>query len=380
MTDTTAQVKQQQEIQPKLDFLGFTRGQFESLLLELGEKPYRAPQIMKWLHHRWLDDINEMTDISMTLRSKLMELGEVHEPEVVSEKLSIDGTRKWLVKARSGSLFETVFIPEGPRGTLCVSSQVGCALDCSFCSTGKQGFNSNLTAGEIVGQVRLAIKALAVEFPERQRVVTNVVLMGMGEPLLNLDNVLPAVEIMMDDLGYGISKRKVTISTAGVVPGIERLCEATDASLAISLHAPNDELRSQLVPINRKYPIEKLLEVCRRYATNLGEKRTITVEYTLIDKINDQPEHAEELVQLLDNFPCKINLIPFNPFKGSGYKRPSAVVVRAFQRRLVDAGFSTMVRTTRGEDIQAACGQLVGEVVDKTRRQEKYQRIAAGVI
>jgi 23S rRNA (adenine2503-C2)-methyltransferase len=377
-SSSPATVKPQQETLPKQDLLGLTKGQLESFLLELGEKPYRAPQIMKWLHHRWVDDIDDMTDISLSLRAKLNELGEIHEPEVVSERKSTDGTRKWLVKARSGSMVETVFIPEGPRGTLCVSSQVGCVLDCSFCSTGKQGFNSNLTAGEIVGQVRLARKALAFEYPERQRVVTNVVMMGMGEPLLNLDNVLPAVEIMMDDLGYGISKRKVTISTAGVVPGIEKLCETTDASLAISLHAPNDELRNQLVPINRKYPIEKLLEVCRRYANNLGEKRTITVEYTLINGINDLPEHAEQLVKLLDGFPCKINLIPFNPFDGSGYKRPSAVAVRAFQGKLVSAGFSTMVRTTRGQDIQAACGQLVGEVADKTRRQEKYQRIAAG--
>jgi 23S rRNA (adenine2503-C2)-methyltransferase len=374
------EVNESQQILPKLDLLGLTQGKLEALLIELGEKPYRAPQIMKWLHHRWVDDIDEMTDISMVLRSKLKELGEIHEPEVVSEKKSADGTRKWLIKARSGSLVETVFIPEGPRGTLCVSSQVGCILDCSFCSTGKQGFNSNLTAGEIVGQVRLARKALALEFPELERVVTNVVLMGMGEPLLNLENVLPAVELMMDDLGYGISKRKVTISTAGVVPGIEKLVETTDASLAISLHAPNDELRNQLVPINKKYPIAKLLEVCRRYANNLGDKRTITVEYTLIDRVNDQPEHAEQLVQLLDKFPCKINLIPFNPFEGSGYKRPSGVAVRAFQGRLVDAGFSTMVRTTRGQDIQAACGQLVGEVADKTRRQERYQRIATGAI
>ena len=364
----------------KLDLLGYTRDQFASLFLELGEKPYRTPQIMKWLHHRYVDDFSQMTDISKPLRTRLAEIAEIHEPEVTDEKKSEDGTRKWLMKSRSGSLFEMVFIPEGTRGTLCISSQVGCSLDCSFCATGKQGFNSNLTAGEIVGQLRFARKLLAADYPDRQRVVTNVVLMGMGEPLLNLDNVIPAVAIMMDDLGYGISKRKVTISTAGVVPGIRRLVETTDASLAISLHAPNDELRNELVPINRKYPIAELLAICKEYANNLGEKRTITVEYILIDKINDQPEHAVQLIGLLRDFPCKINLIPFNPFPGTSYRTPDKQAVRAFQDKLVDAGYATMVRTTRGQDIQAACGQLVGEVADRTRRQERYQRIAAGVV
>jgi 23S rRNA (adenine2503-C2)-methyltransferase len=255
---------------------------------------------------------------------------------------------------------------------------VGCALDCVFCSTGKQGFNSDLTAGEIVGQLRVAEKILAADYPDRQRVVTNVVLMGMGEPLLNLDNVIAAVSIMMDDLGYGISKRKVTISTAGVVPGIRKLCETTDVSLAISLHAPNDELRNELVPLNKKYPIAELLEVCNQYASNLGEKRTVTVEYLLIGQVNDQPEHAAQLIDLLRDFPCKINLIPFNPFPGAAFRTPGKMAVRAFQNRLVDAGYATMVRTTRGQDIQAACGQLVGEVADRTNRQQRYQRIVAG--
>jgi len=363
----------------KLDLLGYTRDQFESLLVELGEKPYRAAQIMKWLHHRYVDDFSQMTDISKSLRTRLAEIAEIHEPEVTTEKRSIDGTRKWLLKSRSGSSVEMVFIPEGRRGTLCVSSQVGCALDCTFCATGKQGFNSNLTAGEIVGQLRVAQRLLADDYPDRQRVVTNVVLMGMGEPLLNLDSVIPAVAVMMDDLGYGISKRKVTISTAGIVPGIQRLCETTDASLAISLHAANDELRNELVPINRKYPIAELLAICRQYANNLGEKRTVTIEYILIDKINDQIEHAVQLISLLRDFPCKINLIPFNPFPGTNYKTPKKQAVRTFQNKLVDAGYATMVRTTRGLDIQAACGQLVGEVADRTRRQERYRRIAAGV-
>ena len=363
---------------PKLDLLGYTRSELEALLEELGEKPYRAEQILKWLHHRFVSNFDEMTDISKALRAHFTEFAEIHEPEVLQEKHSNDGTHKWLLKARSGSAIEMVFIPEDGRGTLCVSSQVGCALDCSFCSTGKQGFNSNLTAGEIIGQVRVAVQMLADKYPDRNRVVTNVVLMGMGEPLLNMDAVLPAVELMMDDLGYGISKRKVTISTAGVVPGIRRLTEHTDASLAISLHAPNDAIRDHLVPINRKYPIAELLEACRQYAENLGEKRTVTIEYTLLKGINDQSEHAAELAILLKGFPCKINLIPFNPFPGSDYRRPSALAVRAFQDRLVDAGFSTMVRTTRGEDIDAACGQLVGNVEDKTRRQAHYQQIARG--
>ncbi|XOV90221.1 MAG: 23S rRNA (adenine(2503)-C(2))-methyltransferase RlmN [Pseudomonadota bacterium] len=366
--------------QPRLNFLGITRSRLEALLAELGEKPYRATQILKWIHHRHLDNFAEMSDISRSLRERLAEIGEIREPSILTERLSEDGTRKWLIRAESGSSVETVFIPEAGRGTLCVSSQVGCALDCSFCSTGKQGFNSNLTTAEIIGQVRIAIRALAKAYPERDRAVTNVVMMGMGEPLLNFDNVTAAVELMMDDLGYGISKRKVTISTAGVVPAIYRLAETTDASLAISLHAPNDALRDQLVPINRKYNIETLLAACRRYAENFGEKRTVTVEYTLLDGVNDQFHHAEELALLLADFPCKINLIPFNPFPGSQYKRPSMIAVRAFQDRLVRAGHSVTVRTTRGQDIQAACGQLVGEVEDRTKRQARYRRIAAEAI
>ena len=365
------------ETQPeKLDLLGLSQHQMHQALSGLGEKPYRTQQVMKWLHHRDASDIHEMTDISKKLRAHFEVAAEIHEPEVLSEKVSQDGTRKWLMRARSGSAIETVFIPEGARGTLCVSSQVGCVLDCKFCSTGKQGFNSNLTAGEIVGQLRVAERTLRDQFSDRNRAVTNVVLMGMGEPLLNADQVIPAVSIMMDDLGYGISKRKVTISTAGVVPGIRRLKETTDASLAISLHAPNDALRDQLVPINRKYPIAMLLDACRDYAENLGEKRTITIEYILLDGINDQAEHAVELSRLLAGFPCKINLIPFNPYPGTGYKRPSAKNVRFFQEYLVGQGFSTMVRTTRGADIDAACGQLAGQLEDRTRRSERYQRIA----
>ena len=362
----------------KQDLLGYTRPELESLLVELGEKPWRAVQVLKWLHHRFATDFEEMTDISKVLRSRFSELAEIHEPEVLLEQQSADGTRKWLIKSRSGGAVEMVFIPEENRGTLCVSSQVGCALDCSFCSTGKQGFNSDLTAGEIVGQLRIAVKSLAAAYPDRNRVVTNVVFMGMGEPLLNFDNVLAATQIMMDDLGYGISKRKVTISTAGVVPGIRKLADHTDASLAISLHAPNNELRNQLVPINRKYPIESLLSACQEYAGRLGRKRTITVEYTLIEGVNDQPAHAAELARVLKDLPCKINLIPFNSFPGSEYRRPAPFRVSAFQDRLIRAGYGAMVRTTRGDDIDAACGQLVGNVADRTNRQERYRKIAGG--
>lgn len=352
----------------------------ESLMDALGEKKFRAAQIMKWLHHQHITDFDEMTDVGKALRARLKEVAEIDEPEVISESVSDDGTRKWLIRAASGSAVETVFIPEDGRGTLCVSSQVGCVVDCSFCSTGKQGFDSNLTAAEIVGQLRMAIRRLASLYPERSRVVTNVVMMGMGEPLLNFDNVTRAVSLMMDDCGYGISKRRVTVSTSGIVPAIYKLAEVTDASLAVSLHAPNDALRNELVPINRKYPIAELLAACRRYAENFGEKRTVTVEYVLLAGVNDQPEHAQQLAELLADFPCKINLIPFNPFPASGYKRPSIISVRKFQDRLVHAGHAVTVRTTRGQDIQAACGQLAGDVHDRTRRQQKYQQIAVEVV
>jgi 23S rRNA (adenine2503-C2)-methyltransferase len=364
----------------KLNLLGASQAQLNALFAGLGEKPYRTTQVMKWIHHRYVDRIEDMSDISRSLRAVLATMAEIREPEILLEKVASDGTRKWLVKAASGSAVEMVFIPEEGRGTLCVSSQVGCALDCKFCSTGKQGFNSNLTSAEIIGQLRIAIRTLASVYPDRSRVVTNVVMMGMGEPLLNFDPVTTAVDVMMDDLGYGISKRKVTISTAGIVPAIYKLARTTDASLAVSLHAPNDALRDQLVPVNRKYNIAELLKACRTYAENFGQKRTVTIEYTLLDGVNDAPAHAAELADLLQDFPCKINLIPFNPYPDAGFRRPSMIAVRAFQDRLVKAGHSVTVRTTRGGEIQAACGQLVGQVADKTRRQAHYRKIAAEVL
>ncbi|SDU20510.1 23S rRNA m(2)A-2503 methyltransferase [Pseudomonas pohangensis] len=356
----------------KINLLGLTQTEMEAFFESLGEKRFRAGQIMKWIHHFGVDDFDAMSNLGKALREKLKATAEIRGPEIVSQDISTDGTRKWVVRVASGSCVETVYIPQGGRGTLCVSSQAGCALDCSFCSTGKQGFNSDLTSAEIIGQVWIANKSFGSVPAKVDRAITNVVMMGMGEPLLNFDNVVAAMNLMMDDLGYGISKRKVTLSTSGVAPMIDRLGEVTDVSLALSLHAPNDALRSQLVPINKKYPLSVVLEACRRYIAGLGEKRHLTVEYTLLKDVNDQPEHALEMIALLKDFPCKINLIPFNPFPFSGYERPSNNAIRRFQDLLYKAGHNVTVRTTRGEDIDAACGQLVGQVADRTRRSERY--------
>ncbi|MBA1247963.1 MULTISPECIES: 23S rRNA (adenine(2503)-C(2))-methyltransferase RlmN [Pseudomonas] len=356
----------------KTNLLGLTQPQMEQFFESIGEKRFRAGQVMKWIHHFGVDDFDAMSNLGKALREKLKACAEVRGPEVVSEDISADGTRKWVIRVASGSCVETVYIPQDKRGTLCVSSQAGCALDCSFCSTGKQGFNSNLTAAEVIGQVWVANKSFGTVPAKIDRAITNVVMMGMGEPLLNFDNVVAAMQIMMDDLGYGISKRKVTLSTSGVVPMIEELAKHVDVSLALSLHAPNDALRNELVPINRKYPLAMLLDACQRYIGQLGEKRVLTIEYTLLKDVNDQPEHAVQMIELLRNVPCKINLIPFNPFPHSGYERPSKNAVRRFQELLQQAGFNVTVRTTRGDDIDAACGQLVGKVMDRTRRSERY--------
>lgn len=361
-------------ITERVNLLGLTRVQLTAFFADIGEKPFRAQQVMKWIHHHGVLDFEQMTNLSKDLRTRLAAVAEVRAPEVVSCHDSVDGTRKWLVRSIEGGLIETVLIPEGGRATLCVSSQVGCSLDCSFCSTGKQGFERDLTAADIIGQVWLAIDSYGAFATGSDRVVTNVVMMGMGEPLLNFEPVVAAMDLMMDDLGYGISKRRVTLSTSGVVPALDHLAEVSSVSLAVSLHAPNDELRNQLVPINRKYPIAQLLESCRRYlAAQNDKKRVVTVEYTLIAGVNDQVEHAQELVVLLKTFPCKINLIPFNAFDGSSYQRPSGNAVSRFWQVLIDAGFIVTIRTTRGDDISAACGQLVGEVVDRTRRSERHK-------
>ena len=356
----------------KVNLLGLTQPQLESFFESIGEKRFRAGQVMKWIHHFGIDDFYAMSNLGKALKEKLKAAAEIRGPEIVSEDISRDGTRKWVIRVASGSCVETVYIPQNGRGTLCVSSQAGCALDCSFCSTGKQGFNSNLTAAEVIGQVWLANKSFGTVPAKIDRAITNVVMMGMGEPLLNFDNVIAAMKIMMDDLGYGISKRRVTLSTSGVVPMIDELAKHIDVSLALSLHAPNDELRNKLVPINKKYPLKMLLESCMGYMATLGGKRVLTIEYTLLKDVNDQPEHAAQMIELLRDVPCKINLIPFNPFPHSGYERPSNNAIRRFQDLLHHGGFNVTTRTTRGDDIDAACGQLVGQVNDRTRRSERY--------
>jgi len=356
----------------KVNLLGLSPEKMIAFFDEIGEKKFRATQVLKWIHQLGATNFDEMTNISKALRQKLAEVAEIREPEVLLEKTSKDGTRKWVIRTDSGSSVEAVLIPDGDRKTLCVSSQVGCSLDCSFCSTGKQGFNSNLTTAEIIGQLRIAIRSYGDYNTTSQRVVSNVVLMGMGEPLMNFDNVVDAITLMMEDNAYCLSKRRVTLSTAGVVPAIDKLRDVTDVSLAISLHAPNDDLRDILVPINRRYPIKELVAACNRYLDNLNDKRVITVEYTMINGVNDKPEHAKQLLKILRRMPSKLNLIPFNPFPNSGYERPSEERILAFKEIIVHGGIVTTVRRTRGDEIDAACGQLVGQVADKTRRSQKY--------
>ena len=368
-------------ISAKQNLLDLDREGLECFFADtLGEKRYRAHQVMKWIHHRHVTDFAEMTDLGKALRAKLEEHAEVRVPQVQLDKPSEDGTHKWLLGMDGKNAIETVYIPDKGRGTLCVSSQVGCALNCTFCSTATQGFNRNLSTAEIIGQVWVAARHLG-NVPHKQRKLTNVVMMGMGEPLMNFDNVVRAMSVMRDDLGYGLANKRVTVSTAGVVPMIDRLAVESDVSLAVSLHAPNDELRSQLVPLNRKYPIEALMDACVRYA--LRKKGTsVTFEYTLMKGVNDQPQQARELVRLLRAFDnavqmkdaAKVNLIPFNPFPGTRFERPDEAAIRAFQKLLNDAGMIAPVRRTRGDDIDAACGQLKGQVADRTRRQADFNK------
>jgi len=370
--ETTAAVEPQEG---KINLLGLSAEKLTRFFADIGEKPFRATQVLKWIHQMGVDDFDEMTNLSKGLREKLKVAAEIKAPEVVSYHDSADGTSKWLIRVSDGNCIETVFIPEKDRGTLCISSQIGCSLDCSFCATGKQGFNRDLTAAEIIGQLWIAAKAFDSLGAKANRVVSNVVMMGMGEPLLNFDNVVDAMGLMLNDNAYGLSKRRVTLSTSGVVPMLDQLADVSDVSLAISLHAPNDELRNELVPINKKYPIATLLASARRYLDKMPDvRRKITVEYTLIDKVNDRDEHARELAVLLSDIPCKINLIPFNPFDQSDYKRVTNTALNRFRDILHRAGHTVTVRTTRGDDIAAACGQLAGTVNDKTRRSERYER------
>ena len=356
----------------RANLLDFDRQGMRDFFAGLGEKPYRADQVMKWIYHRLESDFGAMTDLGKSLREKLPEVAVVAPPKALLDKASSDGTRKWLLGMDAGNAVETVYIPEPTRGTLCVSSQIGCGLNCRFCSTGTQGFNRNLAASEIIGQVWHAAKQLG-NVTHQQRRITNVVMMGMGEPLLNFDNVVKAMSLMRDDLGFGLASKRVTLSTAGVVPMIDKLGEVADVSLAVSLHAPNDELRTQLVPLNKRWGINELLDACARYAAR-KPRATITFEYTLMKGINDTQVLAKQLVKLMRRLPGKVNLIPFNPFPGTQYERSDETVIRDFQTILLNAGVQAMVRRTRGEDIDAACGQLKGRVADRTRRHAEFQR------
>src|SRR5687768_5831847 len=375
------------ETPAKTNLLGLTRAELEAFVANMGEKPFRARQLMKWLYKRHVADFEQMTDLAKSFRAKLSEIAEVVVPEITLTQVSTDGTRKWLLamntspgKSDQGikQAIEMVFIPEPGRGTLCISSQVGCAMDCTFCSTAQQGFNRNLNAAEIVGQVWLANKELGYQHGG-DRVVTNIVFMGMGEPLANYRNVVPATEILMDDLGFDISRRRVTVSTSGLVPQMLRLAEETNCALAVSLHAPNDALRDELVPINRRHKIAELLDACWVYV-NKQNARSITFEYMMLDGINDHPEHAHELVTLLKGRPAKLNLIPFNPFPGTRYKRSSAAAIERFRDILNANGVIATTRRTRGDDIDAACGQLVGRVHDRTTVRLGSKLISVAVV
>lgn len=375
----------------KTNLLGMTRSQLAAWFEQAGEKPFRASQVMKWIYQQGVTDFAQMSNLSGALRQKLEKIAEIRLPTIVKKQFSADGTRKWVLQVATadgrGGLIETVLIPAhdktGQRRTLCVSSQVGCALDCSFCSTGKQGFERDLTAAEIIAQVWIANQSYETDPEPGQhpdaRGVTNVVMMGMGEPLLNFEPVVAAMDIMLDDFAFGLSRRRVTLSTSGIVPQIDALRERLDVALAISLHAPNDALRDELVPINRKYPLAQLIAAARRYVVRpddqgeVSARRHVTIEYVMLAGVNDSDQHADELIALLSNLPSKINLIPFNPFPHAPYERSSRNRILAFQRRLTEAGLVCTIRQTRGDDIDAACGQLVGQVADRTRRQAQWQ-------
>ena len=352
-----------------VNLLDFDQPKLAEFFAGLGEKPFRAKQLMRWMHHFGVNDFGQMTDIARPLREKLATLAEIRPPEVKIEQISEDGTRKWLIDVGAGNGVESVFIPEDDRGTLCVSSQVGCALECTFCSTGRQGFNRNLSVSEIIGQLWVANKALGRD-PKGDRIISNVVMMGMGEPLANFDNVVTALNIMLDDSAYGLSRRRVTVSTSGLVPAMDRLRDECPVALAVSLHAPNDALRDVIVPINKKYPLVQLMAACKRYLEQ-APRDFVTFEYVMLDGVNDTVEHAKQLLQVVSDVPCKFNLIPFNPFPSSGYNTSRSEAIRRFRDVLMQAGYVVTTRKTRGEDIDAACGQLAGKVLDKTRRTHK---------
>ncbi len=356
----------------KVNLLNFTRADMEVFFAEMGEKPFRAKQVTQWLHQYGVDCFDAMTNLSKALRTRLEEVAEIRTPEVLLDQASVDGTHKWLLKLDNGNSVETVFIPEKNRGTLCISSQVGCALECSFCSTGQQGFNRNLSVAEIIGQVWVANKALGwnpLANGKNERIISNVVFMGMGEPLLNFDNTVKTIDLLVDDFAYGLSKRRVTVSTAGVVPALARLKEVSDVALALSLHAPTDALRDVLVPLNKKYPLREVLDACTHYISG-DTRRKVTIEYVMLDGVNDSVAHARELAKVLKGVPSKVNLIPFNPFPNTQYRRSSDAAIVRFREVLIKNGLITLTRRTRGDDIDAACGQLVGRVLDKTQRNK----------
>lgn len=373
----------------KTNLLGMSQSALAAFFVGLGEKPFRANQVMKWMYQFGVDDFYQMTNLSKKLQDKLAQVATITPPAVKFKKFSEDGTRKWVFEVAGGSLVETVLIPADDnkqfgRKTLCISSQVGCALDCAFCSTGKQGFERDLSASEIIGQLWVANQSYMHDMPvnERQNMVTNVVMMGMGEPLLNYEPVVTSMQLMLSDFGFGLSKRRVTLSTSGIVPKMYDLAKDIDVALAISLHAPNDELRNELVPINKKYPLADLMAAAKAYVydENPRHKKHVTIEYVMLKDVNDSDTHAHELVALLQDLPCKINLIPFNPFAHAPYARSSNNRIHAFSQILNQAGFVCTVRQTRGDDIDAACGQLVGQVADKTRRAQRWQqRVASSV-
>jgi 23S rRNA (adenine2503-C2)-methyltransferase len=370
-----------------VNLLNLNQPQLADYFNSIGEKPFRAKQLMRWMHHFGVLDLDQMTDIAKVLREKLRQETEFRLPDVQLEQVSDDGTRKWLIgtnnlKDGTANSVETVFIPEDDRGTLCISSQVGCALECTFCSTGRQGFNRNLSVSEIIGQLWVANHSLRQAegynmLPASDRIISNVVMMGMGEPLANYDNVVTAMQIMLDDSAYGLSRRRVTLSTSGMVPAMDRLKEDCPVALAVSLHAPNDALRDEIVPINKKYPIKDLMAACERYLVK-APRDFVTFEYVMLDGVNDSIEHARQLLDVVRDVPCKFNLIPFNPFPNSGYGTSKPMQVRAFRDMLMQAGYVVTVRKTRGEDIDAACGQLAGKVLDKTRRTQRTIAIQPG--
>jgi len=351
------------------NLLDFDAERMTAWFAQQGEKPFRARQVLRWIHRFGEDDFNAMSDVAKSLRSKLHGMAAVSPAPTLSDKLSADGTRKFLFDVGNGNAVETVFIPEDSRGTLCISSQAGCALACAFCSTGRQGFNRNLTTAEIIGQLWQANRALGLD-PAGERRISNVVMMGMGEPLANFDNLIPALRLMLDDHAYGLSRRRVTVSTSGIVPAMDRLAEACPVALAVSLHAPTDGLRDKLVPINRKYPLAELMAACQRYLRH-APRDFITFEYVMLDGVNDSDADAHALLHLVRDVPCKFNLIPFNPFPDSGFRRSPAERIRRFASVLIEGGMVTTTRRTRGGDIDAACGQLAGKVLDKSKRTQR---------